>query len=305
MQIYHFELPLIRPLRVRSTDLTLRRGLYFKEGEYLGECSPLPGFSAESLAMVIESRLSPEYPAVSCGLSMLQRRLKPLPPQTSYRLIHDTTDIEQLPDASEPDSPLGFMIFKIKVGRSSMDLELRMIDQITRLYPRARLILDANMNWNSNQACEFLSKLDTKQILYLEDPTNNLEESLDLAGRWGFKLGLDEHLRSLGQNIMSKLPKLLEKHHKLIGGVIIKPMLTGHLEQSEALIQICGKYDIIATISSSYESPCGLGLLTAWQRNFATRYGGRILLGLDTAKIFTNPDLTINFSELREIHLCN
>lgn len=323
MKIFRFRQQLKHPAALHDKTVTFREGLYFFKNGSWGECSPLPGFSGETLEDVISSGFNPEYPSVALALSFLDRDIVPAAPESSYTYIGNSADLEQYLDEDDgctcstghsipsvcihddqenltvPPDIFPFEkifsdmkvktaskkakrrtehpVFKLKVGRNSCSSESSAVHRLLNRNPDSRFILDPNMLWNERTAEEFLSSIPTDTVLYIEDPASDLKTSLKISDRFNIKLGLDELLRQFS---ISDVPE------KDLGAIVIKPMLTGSLEKCEEIITRAADRNLYVTISSSYESILGLGLLSSWSREIRQKNGEHILLGLDTEKIF-------------------
>ncbi len=315
MEIFRFSQKLKNDITLHERTVSVREGFYFHENGSWSECSPLPGFSDESVDDLIKSKFDPRFPSVSLALSVLNRKLEPRMPESSYTYIGNYRDLDDFFSCKNqkinnrcmqpaifqvmisqncedhiPEFPFEKIhslnrnlkickknIFKIKVGRKSADEDLKVINRILTFNNDAKFILDPNMLWDMNDADALLSQVPAEKILYVEDPVRDLESSLKIASRFKIKLGLDELLR---------MSRYAEISNDLIGALIIKPMLTGSLEKCEKIIRSAAEKDRFVTISSSYESPLGLSLLSAWADEMKNEFGCRLLTGLDTEKIF-------------------
>ena len=93
----------------------------------------------------------------------------------------------------------GFRQLKIKVA-GEIDEDLKRIQAVSRVAPRAALWLDANQALSVNSALQFLRELKRLKIsiLFLEQPLpkQNWEELTELRGKTNIPIALDESLQN-------------------------------------------------------------------------------------------------------------
>ena len=81
---------------------------------------------------------------------------------TPKRLRTDVTlviaDLEETVSSAKSFKAQGFRAFKIKIGRD-MDMDLKRVEAICRIAPRAQIILDANQGYTAPQTLKFLRSL--------------------------------------------------------------------------------------------------------------------------------------------------
>lgn len=281
LALYHYRLPLVRPLVLRGRREMARQGLLVcVEGQW-GEIAPLPGFSRESLAEAMTETLdclrtlhqgkpaSPRLPSVQFGLDCARRCWPPrldLPLPDSYQLIHDFP-LEQ-PGGERAWPPRLPTKAKLKVARHPMDDELALIRRLCARYPTLKLVLDANQGWTREQAMTFCDRLEANRIEYLEDPCADFEDIAFVAAHTGIPVALDELLVQ---------GKPWEPIAQLVA-LVLKPTLLGSLAHSEALATQARKLELQIVISSSFESDLGLDQLA----RLATEWAPEQAPGLDT-----------------------
>ncbi len=299
MLAVRYSLPLAGRICLGPGSITCRQGLYFIRDGLAAECAPLPFFSRESLPPPGDDTMTGEQPSVAFPLSLLQLGLTPVMPRSSYPLAATSGDLKHLASdlrqddlrrdppededvaaqrsTEQPGLPGCPRICKIKTGRLDSASEARAIRKFLEAIPDIRIILDPNMRWSRREAEDFIKSLPRERILYVEDLLPDPREAAAAARNCGVRLGLDQLLRQTDP--ASWDPGIL-------GALVIKPMLTGSADQCRKLVDLALDAGIIPVISSSMESPWGLGLLTAWADSLPEPIKRRLLLGTDTLSAF-------------------
>lgn len=260
--------------------LLVRKGLYIQlitpDFEGWGEIAPLPGFSHESLKeswlsfKALMSGASIELPpSVEWGLSCAQRpALKSdiEPHSGAYPLLLGSDeDIRRRLDTWQGVLDRA----KLKVGRGSLDDDIRRVNWLHQRYPEMRLRLDANEHWSLQQAQAFFDQIPVNALEYLEQPCARYEDCLQLADR-GCAVALDESL----QRGEYQLPDL-----HTFKALVLKPMLLG--KATLALLEAARVQKVNVSISSSYETDLGIAHLQQLAAD-----AGDAAPGLDTLKAF-------------------
>jgi len=190
----------------------------------------------------------------------------------------------------------GVRMFKLKVGRSDAEEDLRKIEKIKEIVKdEATLRLDANQAWSFKEALDFAKALRDPSALrpqddpsitlkssrrghfieYVEEPFKNPspQRISDFYRATGIAIALDESLRTMEPKGLVAIEGLK--------AVILKPTLLGGVEKTLRFIRRAGRLEISAIISSSFESGIGLRILA-----YLARSCGGSPVGLDTAKWF-------------------
>ncbi len=277
MKIFRYRLDLKKIQIFHKERLSYREGILLNDENFWGECSPLPGFSKESLQDSL--KLDPKFPSVAFGLSTLKAKIRPIPPISSWNLVSELSELKNF---------LGANILKVKVARQDLNKEITTLKNFCEDSPNTKLILDANLGWNIADASLFMKKIPQDRILHIEDPCPSTTESIKAAKLGGIKIALDENFRDNSDLNILSLPE--------ISALVIKPTLWGSLENCEKLINFALKNQVTPIISSSIESPLGLSLITSW----AEKFSSKVLLGLDTAKMFSDPNVFSHMKFLGE-----
>jgi o-succinylbenzoate synthase len=279
-----FDIPLLRPLHVQGNELLSRQGAYLVLVDELGhqamgECSPLPGLSAESFDRAhaqlkgLASRLIGKtllepcraedldnlFPSVRMALDMA---IMDLTWQRCAR-FSDSGDVSvalnglvmgQDKEASASVVALleqGYRSIKIKVARQSLSQDIENVTRIrSQVAGRAGLRLDANRSWSLDQACDFARALGAESIEYIEEPTQKAQDHSAFWQATGMRVALDE---SLCDGVVPD-----ELLGEWIGAFVLKPAMIGNLSQVKGLIDRAEQLDIPAVLSSVFESPVAL-----------------------------------------------
>ena len=157
------------PMRTKFRGLTNREAVIFK-AERWSEFSPFPEYSDQEASQWLKAALSFANDQ--------------LPEQKREEIKVNAT----LPAVavSEIESVLNrfgkFETVKIKVAEKgeSIAQDLERIREVSRLYPNAKLRLDANGGYSVKQALEIAEKLTGFNIEYLEQPVQSIEEMANL-----------------------------------------------------------------------------------------------------------------------------
>ncbi|MEH6822514.1 MAG: o-succinylbenzoate synthase [Motiliproteus sp.] len=296
--IYAYCIPLTSPIRSAGVMLAQREGLLLRldqgsDRSGWGEAAPLPGFSIETLAqsqqdLITQAKawlngsatdpipvLSPSARfGFSCALHELDKGPLSEPgTPVSYPLLQDEPEamLQQWRCLATTQQPASL---KLKLARRSLAREIALVQALLRETPELRLRIDCNQGWTLQQAQQFLTAIPRATIDYLEEPCRDLQQSLELTEQTGVALALDESLR---------LPGFILPKHPALAALILKPSLTGSLQQLRDWIELGQKRGVRVILSSSYESSLGLAQIAA----LATQLTPAEAPGLDTARAFS------------------
>ena len=278
---YAYQLPFAQPLQFAHGTLTHRSGLLlkFQHNNQIswGEAAPLPGFSAESLADVLDAfhqwqlglLLFQQLPAsLQFAIEMGQNRfpLAHKPVATAF-LLSSVVSIEQ--QAALSLLPTG-QIVKLKVGRQALTDEIAQFQQLREKAPQLRWRLDANRNWSLQQALEFCQAMGTpEQVEFIEEPCADLHQTIAFAHQSRWPVALDETTQSAHSK-----PFYFEG----LQAIVCKPGLVGNLTRCSAWAELARQHQLSWIISSAFES----NLAHAYLAALAIQWAPQGVHGLDT-----------------------
>lgn len=283
IDVFRYRLPLISPVALRHGMLTERTGFVVRleeDGlEGWGEAAPLDGFSRESpqeahealrkisLSEDLSSEALERVPssarfalesavldlqAQRQGMSMAEV-LNP----TSVALIHLNALITTVGDEAVEEAMeyvrCGFQAIKMKVGRAGLKSDIQSVNAILDLlHDAVELRLDANQAWSFEDALEFANRVDVTRLAYVEEPLAQPERLLELAGKTGVRVALDESL-------VGSEPSGLEDQ-LFAEAIILKPSIAGGLDWAVHMAKRANELGIVPIVSNAFE--CGVGLRT-------------------------------------------
>jgi O-succinylbenzoate synthase len=171
----------------------------------------------------------------------------------------------------------GYGTFKVKVGRRSLEKEIRLVGALRdSLGPAAQLRLDANRGWDVEQAVAAIESLTSMNIDYIEEPLQEPSMLMELASRTEMALpfALDESLAGVDPEVIT--------FPSNVSAIILKPTVLG-LEKTVQLARRAEKEGVKSVISSAFESDFGLKVLC----HVAAAVNNRdVAAGLGTASWF-------------------
>lgn len=297
ISITYFKSPLITGL--------VRIGFYLnlideKGNQAMGEVSPLPGFSEETLedafneyhlqkqtllntTWTIDNIYSkiPQYikcPSLRFGFeSALLSLLDPLPkfdiPISGFLIGDEKLILEQADDQEK----LGYLTAKLKVGNLSLDVAGRLIH---RIKDRFRLRIDVNQAWNDQDSLNFFSQFPSDSFDYVEEPLKDK----NLLSIFPHPIAVDEAFREQSDfHFWEKLPNLK--------AVIYKPMIQGGILPCRLLRDMTTRRGKQLILSSSYETDVGLNHIAG----MAYRLGLNEPLGIGTRHCLMGQLATCSF----------
>ena len=171
----------------------------------------------------------------------------------------------------------GYSTFKLKVGRGSIDGDIRLTREVRDLIGEdATLRLDANRRWTKDEYEQFARRVHDCDIDYVEEPLSTFSALKDLVECEGVlaPLALDESLREMTPEDLNEWSG--------IKAIILKPTMLG-LERAIRFARAATRLEMISVFSSSYESSLGLTTIA----HVAAAYNvAHTSIGLDTVGIF-------------------
>lgn len=236
------------PLRVMFRGVVQREALLLQGPAGWGEFSPFleygPAESSRWLAAGIESAYQP-YPQTTATQIPVNATLPAVTPEQVARVL------------GQYDEP---HTIKIKVAEAGQILQddIARVAETRRLYPDAKLRVDANAGWTLDQAVPALSRLSEYDLEYAEQP---VPEIADLAR-------LRERLAARGVQLKIAADESVRKHTDpvevaRVGAadlIVIKAQPLGGIAASLDVVQQAG---LDAVVSSALDTSIGLGQATA------------------------------------------
>lgn len=291
-QLWRYSIPMDAGVVLRDRRVKTREGLVVclrhGEAEGWGEIAPLDGFSTETLAQAqavvlvwINDWLTgkdpawPDMPSAAFGLSCACAEYQGVLPTTA--------DFRSVPLCSgDPDALFAMLQglpgrkeAKIKVGLYEAVRDGMVVNLLLDAIPDLWLRLDANRRWTPEKARQFARYVAPEfraRIAFFEEPCKTPEVSLDFARETGIAIAWDESLREQPDLLQSQLG---------VSTVVIKPSLTGSLQQVQSWVEQAHAQGLQAVISSSVESSLGLGQLA----RIAAWLTPDVIPGLDTLSL--------------------
>lgn len=322
-RLYKFSVPFKHPLDLKHTTLYQRDGLILvltdTSGHVgLGEISPLPGFSRETMETAIykttmlvdrminfgeltahqharrytswENRTAPSvvhFGVETALLSLLANARKISLGAMLYGSSTNKIPINGLIRSSisdwvpEANSLVneGYQTLKIKVGRINSVMEARGIQEIREsVGPDIKLRLDANRSWDLDTAIAFGKAVKAANIEYIEEPTQNPAELPRFFDACGVHFAFDETLHQIID------PTISFEAYTGLRAFVLKPTLIGCTARFIALVNQAREEGIYPVISSSFESDVGLAALAQLAGSIS---GDEVAVGLDTRSALT------------------
>ncbi|MDZ7371293.1 MAG: o-succinylbenzoate synthase [candidate division KSB1 bacterium] len=310
LQLYEYALPLKRPFRTGELCLKVRRGFLVRaiEGRSSGwgEASPLPGFSPDTPADIIDQfhkffsegitsndndwRLllqAREITSVSSSalrfgvesaLIDLRAAQQGLTPITLLGGKCEKIIVNGLAFGDSADELVrqaarlaeeGYRVIKIKVGRLALADEIATIKEIAAF--NLQLRLDANRLLPLDQAVDFARAVADLPIEYIEEPVNDPHDLPEFCRRSPIAPALDESL-------------LMAEYENLPAAAwILKPGIHGGIGDLIVRIERAQERGVLPVISSPLLSAVGLSMAAALAAAFCPDEP----MGLDTASLFS------------------
>ncbi len=287
--------------------------LAFEECVGLGDCAPLPGFSAESLpaaelALVnicrqlyrrqhdfmanpvevleallvgspssvrfaLEGAVDALFKPVAAGLGEAMTALP-----RGRLLVGDNHTIAQQCVAL----PKAVQVVKVKVGRQSLVDDIALVNTMDRLLPTAiKIRLDGNRCWTVPQGRQFAQNIARQRIQFIEEPMADCSELARFAANSGLPVALDESLqwRFIDSDCAAHI---CPDPFAGLAALVVKPTLAGGVHRCRRLAQFANQHSLKLVLSSAYESSVGINRLLA----LAAELAPRTAPGLDTLSAF-------------------
>lgn len=315
LDIKRFSLPLARPIRMAWGTLRMREGamVYLhRQGQRVAcaECSPLPGYSDESLEMSVEALQALDGAALE---ELLEVGMNPehlpenLPASASFALqtLALTNRLESgnapalwsaivprrkvalqavvtTPQDARVAVNRGYRTLKVKVGADEPSRDIDRVRSIRNALPAdIALRLDANRAWDFDTALHVLSALYSCELDFIEEPLRGAMPSQlrALQERSAVRVAVDESIRKYCD---------IEAHLEAEGVriFVLKPAMLGGPITTLALARLIESEGGQVVISNLFEGPIGVAVNAAVAAR--CRPGTH---GLGTADLFANPEL--------------
>ncbi len=307
-KLRRYELPLVRPITIGGSRLDSRTGLILtivgQAGvESHGEIAPLPGLHSETLvdaeaqiksvietmkgadiASVLKGPLAGLFPSVRCGLEMALMDLSRPEPDPDLQIPVCALlmpGCDDVPESVGRLSAAGYSAVKIKVGRRSLDEDIRVIRSAKkRLRAGTTLRLDANRAWSLDQAIEFCSEIGADSVEYIEEPVRDAADHEAFILKTDFPLALDETIAREAQVADVAAAE----------AIILKPSVLGGFSAAAGWVDFARRNGARAVMSCCFESSLSIRAYAL----FAIQAGiADAPLGIDTLKFFSQ-DLLAN-----------
>jgi o-succinylbenzoate synthase len=234
-QVWVVSIPLAVPFR----GITQREALIF-QGERAAEWSPFIEYSDQEAASWLKAALSWAN--------------DPLPTPKRDRVGINATLPAVLP--SEVQGVLarfgGFETVKIKIAQRGQDMaaDVARVNEVSRLYPKVKIRLDANGGYTVTEILRLLEQLDVN-LEYLEQPVATIAEMAELrqqlAGS-GIRICADELVRKGGD------PAAIEE----AGAADILMLKAQPLGGIQAALEIARASKLEVVVSSALETSLGI-----------------------------------------------
>lgn len=303
LYFYEYTLDFIRPQRVNHLLLSVRKGLILFDGNHQlrAEAAPLPGYSPEDLDQVKKELTSfdlssfntqdpypylqtsslssstkfalfslclPESKKATNNLSSLSRSYIDIP-STHPNWKHEI--LAKIHSSLQKKNPY----IKIKMSSYAVEESFEILRLIRKFFIRKiQLHVDFNQKLSYDQAAELLSLSSKEDFFLIEDPVKDLKDLYTLSSKYEFPIALDQTLRDhdwKDLKIFSNLKCLM-----------IKPTLSMNLLLDKEFLAFIKSNNLAVDLSSSYESPIGIGCI----KKIGSFFFKRFSLGIDTLSLF-------------------
>jgi o-succinylbenzoate synthase len=304
-----FSLKLNSTFKNSKSNFSNRNGLILKlvdesGNSAYGECSPLEGFSKESLQDAekelhdfckdVINKSNENFFNLSYSTSVnfcIEQAFHSLLLQHNFELksyyqqskkikvnaVIGLTNIEEAINLISKKINLGYDTIKLKVGRENPYDDFLLIEKVREIFGNEiKIRLDANQKWNCDEAIEYLLNLEQFNIEYIEEPSSSFCSNLKTADSTNIQVALDESLTDFqtAQEFITD---------SSINFFVLKPMMFG-FEKTLKLIELTESINKFVIISSSFESAIGKSGLVFLAAQTKHNYAH----GLDTSEYFVN-----------------
>lgn len=277
----------------------------------IGECSPIPGLSADQdtdldtvahdLSAFINSGHHPgeydlsSYPSVRFGLETAMLDMK----NGGKRIVYPsdfTAGIQSIPvngliwmgsreymeEQIKEKIKAGFSCLKLKIGATDFGTEINILHNLRTTCPGIEIRLDANGAFKAEEALKKLEVLSEFSIHSVEQPIQPRQHRhlAEICRRSPVPIALDEEL--IGIDDTGQRRKLLEEIKPAY--IILKPGLLGGFTTCEEWISIARSTGTGWWVTSALESNIGLNAIAQWTATLHTD----MVQGLGTGTLYEN-----------------
>lgn len=273
----------------------------------VGECAPISGLSAESIADVesflrkIEENcvVESEFETILNGVSSIRFAWETaildmdsggkrnLFPQTELRDIPINglvwmNEIDTMRAEAKIKIQQGFDVIKLKIGALDFASELSLVQELREEFPHITIRLDANGAFDANVVMQRLDELAPFRIHSIEQPIRQkqLELMSEVIKYSPIPVALDEEL--IGVNDLSEKRRLMETLQPHF--IILKPSLHGGFSGCDAWIKLASEMNTRWWATSALESSIGLNAIARW----VLSHHVEVHQGLGTGMLFQN-----------------
>ncbi|MCF7807569.1 MAG: o-succinylbenzoate synthase [Candidatus Marinimicrobia bacterium] len=320
--LYRFSLPLKQPLVLINGQLSRREGVLVvlnkdEANIGLGEISPLPGFSQDSLTVSVskathllqtlmrsesdllkflnrggnwEEMNAPSIANFGVETALLSLLANANDLHLGSLLFEDAsatvpmnalinTDLADWEPESQRLVEQGYSTLKIKVGRINHELEAIGVQRVrAAVGPQITLRLDANRSWDMETAVEFGKSVESANIEYIEEPLIDSEDLPIFFDACGLHFAFDETLHHIID------PGISFNAYTGLKALVLKPSLVACIPRILELVSQARKQGLLTVISSSFESDVGINNLAQFAAGIS---GDTTAVGLGTESIFS------------------
>ena len=266
------------PMRVKFRGVTNREVLLF-EGPYgWAEWSPFPEYEDEEAAVWLKAAIEWAYTDF---------------PDLGIKTVKVNATLPAVKDVAGALAPFGdFEVVKIKVAEKGQSLneDLQRINEVRRLYPHARIRLDANGGYDLDTAL-LLAKTMFEEgvpLEYLEQPVKTIAELAELRlklKQFNIKIAADESVRKVSD------PLAVAQAHAA-DLLVLKAAPLGGIRNA---INIAREAGLPVIVSSALETSVGLSMGAYLAASLNSGYAsGLATVALLTDDVTDEPLIPVN-----------
>jgi O-succinylbenzoate synthase len=230
-------------MRTKFRGLQNREAVLFK-GERWAEFSPFLEYSDQESATWLKA-----------AIAFANDELPPLK-RDQIRVNATLPAVETAEVAAVLERFEGFETVKVKVAEKGQSLvdDLARVREVARLYPNAKLRLDANGGYSMDQALQLVRELNAVNIEYLEQPVATIEEMAQL------KTELSGSIKICADELIRKSSDPLEvARAEAADLVMLKAQPLGGIAAS---LETANSIGLECVVSSAIETSVGISMGT-------------------------------------------
>lgn len=255
------------PMRVKFRGVTNREVLLFEGPCGWAEWSPFPEYQDEEAAVWLKAAIEWAFTDF---------------PDLGIKTVKVNATLPAVKDVAGALAPFGdFEVVKIKVAEKGQSLneDLQRINEVRRLYPHARIRLDANGGYDLDTAL-LLAKTMFEEgvpLEYLEQPVKTIAELAELRlklKQFNIKIAADESVRKVSD------PLAVAQAHAA-DFLVLKAAPLGGITNA---INIAREAGLPVIVSSALETSVGLSMGAYLAASLNSGYAS----GLATAALLTD-----------------